>query len=132
MEATLPQEEPGIVLWKPLSLRQGESWLIKPLREHNDLAGQLRDALDGRGERRGRGGHPAGGHIESSWGTEQRTTRRDFAEVNCAEESDGGVLCVIQLVPTGFGLGDAPPHVFGAAIKKIGALPADGQPRPTV
>src|ERR1043165_268125 len=38
-----------------LLLRQNEPWLIEPLREHNDFAGQLRDALDSGGEFLGRG-----------------------------------------------------------------------------
>ena len=38
----------------------------------------------------------------------------------------------MNLVPAGFCLGDDPVQVFEAAIEEIDALPADGQPRPTV
>lgn len=38
----------------------------------------------------------------------------------------------MKLVTTGFHLGDDPLDVFEAAIDEIDALPADGQPRPTV
>ena len=61
---------------------------------------------------------------------EQLQAYRNLAEISSAEESEGRLLCVVQLVPPGFSLRNDALHMLEAAINEGDTLPADRQPAP--
>jgi len=63
---------------------------------------------------------------------EQPTAHGDLSEVPRAEESEGRLLQVVELLPPRLRLVDDPPEVLKIAIHEIDALPANREPRAAV
>ena len=65
-------------------------------------------------------------------GIEQRNAHRDLGKVRSAEEAEGWLLKIVNLVTARFRVRDDSLYLFEIAVDEINALPADGQPRPAV